>query len=236
MAHKDRRLAAAQFHFDGGQNKTAAQHRLAAGNAQRNRKAGDRRRKQRGGRAPARSGAPRRAVGLVSGSNTSGEEPLLSDLYYLERALSPYADLHQGTISETCCHANFGSDARRYRQDRRRRSRQRRQIRGERRPADPLCRRTHGKRLRRSGAGEAAQRRALSRRRARLGRRRSIWRRFPMPVPLAGLHIPGDVTVSRQILAEPSVELSSHLGRGSPTARRWSRRRGAARAGSCCSM
>ena len=43
--------------------------------------------------------APRRAVGLVSASNIESEQPLLSDVYYLERALAPYADLHKGTIS-----------------------------------------------------------------------------------------------------------------------------------------
>ena len=38
----------------------------------------------------------RRAVGLVSASNAENEQPLLSDLYYLERALAPYADVQQG--------------------------------------------------------------------------------------------------------------------------------------------
>ena len=42
--------------------------------------------------------ARRRSVGLVSASNLENEQPLLSDIYYLERALSPYADLHKGTI------------------------------------------------------------------------------------------------------------------------------------------
>src|ERR1700749_101005 len=36
------------------------------------------------------SGAPRRAVGLVSASNVESEQPLLSDTYYLEKALAPY--------------------------------------------------------------------------------------------------------------------------------------------------
>ncbi len=45
------------------------------------------------------SGAPRRAVGLVSASNVEGEQPLLSDTYYLERALAPYADVRKATIS-----------------------------------------------------------------------------------------------------------------------------------------
>ncbi len=38
----------------------------------------------------------RRPVGLVSGSGADGTRPLLSDLYYLRRALSPYTDLREG--------------------------------------------------------------------------------------------------------------------------------------------
>jgi len=41
----------------------------------------------------------RRPVGLVSG-RANGEQPLLSDLYYLERALAPYAELRKGEIGE----------------------------------------------------------------------------------------------------------------------------------------
>src|SRR6185312_1295797 len=44
--------------------------------------------------------ARRRSVGLVSVSNQENEQPLLSDIYYLERALSPYADLHKGTMED----------------------------------------------------------------------------------------------------------------------------------------
>ena len=43
-------------------------------------------------------GASQRSAGIVS--ETSGEgQPLLSDVYYLERALSPYAEIAKGTIS-----------------------------------------------------------------------------------------------------------------------------------------
>ena len=43
-------------------------------------------------------GAAQRSAGIVS--ETSGEgQPLLSDVYYLERALSPYAEISKGTIS-----------------------------------------------------------------------------------------------------------------------------------------
>ncbi len=42
----------------------------------------------------------RRPVGLVSGSSLDGAQPLLSELYYLERALSPFTELSQGEVGE----------------------------------------------------------------------------------------------------------------------------------------
>lgn len=42
----------------------------------------------------------RRPVGLVSGSPLKADLPLLSDLYYLERALSPVADIRRGGVRE----------------------------------------------------------------------------------------------------------------------------------------
>lgn len=42
--------------------------------------------------------AQRRAVGVVSGASTYDEQPLLSELFYLNRALEPFADLREGTI------------------------------------------------------------------------------------------------------------------------------------------
>src|SRR5579871_2308361 len=44
-------------------------------------------------------GAAIRAVGIVSATAQESAQPLLSDLFYLERALGPYADVHTGTIS-----------------------------------------------------------------------------------------------------------------------------------------
>jgi len=41
----------------------------------------------------------RRSVGLVSGAVRTENQPLLSDLYFLERALKPYAALTRGSIS-----------------------------------------------------------------------------------------------------------------------------------------
>jgi hypothetical protein len=42
----------------------------------------------------------RRPVGLISGQTVDTAQPLLSDLYYIERALSPYAELRKGTIQD----------------------------------------------------------------------------------------------------------------------------------------
>ena len=42
----------------------------------------------------------RRPVGLVSGEGALGDQPLLSDLYYLERALQPFAEVRRGTPTE----------------------------------------------------------------------------------------------------------------------------------------
>src|SRR3954469_17751955 len=42
----------------------------------------------------------RRPVGLVSGGAADTAQPLLSDIYYIERALSPYAELHKGTVEQ----------------------------------------------------------------------------------------------------------------------------------------
>src|SRR6478609_6500524 len=45
-------------------------------------------------------GAAQRSAGIVS-ENASGEgQPLLSDVYYLERALSPYAEIAKGGIAQ----------------------------------------------------------------------------------------------------------------------------------------
>ena len=42
----------------------------------------------------------RRPVGLVSGETVDTAQPLLSDLFYLDRALQPYAELHHGKIAD----------------------------------------------------------------------------------------------------------------------------------------
>jgi len=40
----------------------------------------------------------RRTVGIVSGAGSEAAQPLLDDLFYLERAMNPFADIRKGTI------------------------------------------------------------------------------------------------------------------------------------------
>ena len=42
----------------------------------------------------------RRPVGIVSGDSSETDQPLLSSIYYLDRALRPFAEVRQGTITE----------------------------------------------------------------------------------------------------------------------------------------
>ncbi len=42
----------------------------------------------------------RRPVGLVSGDVSEAEQPLLSSLYYLERALRPFAEVRRGSVTD----------------------------------------------------------------------------------------------------------------------------------------
>ena len=44
--------------------------------------------------------ARRLAVGIVTASNLETQQPLLAGVFYLKRALAPYADVHDGSIAE----------------------------------------------------------------------------------------------------------------------------------------
>jgi len=202
-------LGSAAFRFDDGKNKTVA--RLALPLEMRNETA----RLAIAGENSAGAvhlldrGAPRRAIGMVAANNTGAEEPLLSDLFYLQRALSPYADLHQGTITEMLARgisilvlADIGNIAGadyahvahfvengglliRFAGD---------HMAGGSDELVPVRLRSGGRYLGGALAWAAPQHLAP----------------FPDDSPFGGLAIPDDVTVSRQILAEPSIELSSH--------------------------
>jgi hypothetical protein len=150
--------------------------------------------------------AKRRSVRLVSASNQENEQPLLSDIYYLERALAPYADLHKGTIQDGLGHnvsvlvlADIGRIA----------GADHDQVAKFVKDGGVLVRfaggrmteavddlipvklRTGGRYLGGALAWATPQHLAL----------------FPEASPFRGLTVSRDVTVSRQVLAEPSVEL-----------------------------
>jgi hypothetical protein len=155
------------------------------------------------------SGAPRRAIGLVSASNIESQQPLLS----------PYADLHKGTISRLLDDgagvliladigrvagtdhdrvAKFVSNGGlliRFAGDR---------MTGEVDDLVPVKLRVGGRYL--GGALAWAEPQHLA--------------AFANTSPFSGLDVPGDVTVTRQILAEPSVQLSdrtwARLADGTP--------------------
>src|SRR5438270_5423060 len=151
----------------------------------------------------------RRPVGIVSGGGADMEQPLLSDIYYIERALAPYAELHKGTVEQVLDSgvaviaiadigqlsaaehdrlAKFADDGRVLRR-----------FGGPRLAAHsddlvPVHLRT-GERLMGSSMTWASPQRLTP---------------FADESPFRGLNIAGDVTVTRQVLAEPSVELADH--------------------------
>jgi hypothetical protein len=151
----------------------------------------------------------RRPVGLVSGGAADTAQPLLSDVYYIERALAPYAELHKGTVDQVL---NSGvaviaiSDIGRLSQD----------------EHDRIAKFVDegGVLLRFGGPRLAAQSDDLVPVRLRAGERlmgsSMTWASpqhltpFGDDSPFRGLIIANDVTVSRQVLAEPSVELADH--------------------------
>ncbi len=149
----------------------------------------------------------RRPVGLVSGGSADIEQPLLSDLFYIERALSPFAEVRKGAIEQmldsgiaVLVLADVGNLT----------------------PAehDRVARFVEqgGVLLRFAGPRLAAHADDLVPVKLRTGERLMggalTWQEpqhlapFADEGPFRGLPIPGDVTVSRQVLAEPSIELS----------------------------
>jgi Domain of unknown function (DUF4159)/Aerotolerance regulator N-terminal len=151
----------------------------------------------------------RRPVGLVSGGNADVEQPLLSDVYYLERALSPYAEIHKGTIEQVLDSgvavvvlADIG------------------ELTSVQHDRIAKFVEDGGVLLRFGGPKLAAHSDDLVPVKLREGERlmgsAMTWASpqhltpFADNSPFRGLTIAPDVTVSRQVLAEPSVELGDH--------------------------
>ncbi len=152
----------------------------------------------------------RKSVGLVSAGSTDHQQPLLSDIFYLERALTPFADLRKGTLDRVLSQGIsvliladigrlVGAD----------RDRVQHFVEGGgvllrfagARMADgtddliPVRLRGGGRFL--DGALAFAAPQALG--------------DFPESGVFAGLQRNSDVSISRQILAEPSVELAGRI-------------------------
>ena len=150
--------------------------------------------------------ARRLAVGLVSASSLENRQPLLSSMFYLKRALAPYADVHEGTIADEIARnvsvlilADVGN------------------ITGDDHARVASFVSNGGVLLRFAGARMTTNVDDLVPVKLRIGGRylggALAWAApqhlapFPDSSPFRGLAIPSEVTVSRQVLAEPSVEL-----------------------------
>ncbi|MBM3508205.1 MAG: DUF4159 domain-containing protein [Alphaproteobacteria bacterium] len=148
----------------------------------------------------------RRPVGLVSGEALEAGQPLLSGLFYVERALSPYADVRQGTVAllleremSVMVLADVG---RLVGTDR---------TRLERWVADG------GVLIRFAGPRTAQETDDLMPTRLRRGERNlggaMTWSEpaklapFPETSPFATLRVPPEVRVGRQVLAEPTIDI-----------------------------
>jgi hypothetical protein len=161
----------------------------------------------------------RRPVGLVSGSALETAQPLLSDLYYLERALTPFAEVRVGSLSallERPPTVMALSDIGR--------------IVGPERIALDKWLEAGGVLVRFAGPRLAESADDLIPVRLRAGGRvlegALSWTQpaklapFEEGSPFLGLQVPPDVSVRRQVLAEPSLDLNARtwarLGDGTP--------------------
>ena len=149
----------------------------------------------------------RRPVGLVSGRPDGENQPLLSDLHYLNRALEPYNEVRRGTIGDLLKRdlaililSDVGA------------------LTGEEAQAVEAWVKKGGLLVRFAGPRLAQNADQLVPVRLRLGDRTLggalSWSEparlqpFGEKSPFYGLKVPDDVLVQRQVLAEPSVDLA----------------------------
>jgi len=161
----------------------------------------------------------RRPVGLVSGRPEGENQPLLSDLHYLQRALEPYNEVRRGHILDLLQRdlaililSDVGA------------------LSGQEAEAVEAWVKKGGLLLRFAGPRLAQNADQLVPVRLRLGDRTLggalSWSEparlqpFGEKSPFEGLRVPDDVTVQRQVLAEPSVDLAdrtwARLADGTP--------------------
>ena len=222
-------LATAPFHFEAGAEKAVAHLRLPAQVRNETARIGILNEESAGATQLFDGGGLRKSVGLVSTGSVEDQQPLLSDVFYLERALSPYADMQKGSIGDLIKNragvlvladvgriagadhdsvAQFVKDGGLLVR-----------FAGERMANDsddlvPVKLRSGGRYL--GGAMGWATPQKLA--------------PFTAESPFAGLSLPDDVSVSRQILAEPGIALSdsawARLADGTPLVTAQQRGRG----------
>jgi hypothetical protein len=149
----------------------------------------------------------RRPVGLVSGGAIESQQPLLSDVFYLDRALEPLSEVTRAQLSDlidgrfaVVAMADIG------------------QVAAANRPALETWMEDGGVLVRFAGPKLAESADDLLPVRLRRGTRllggALTWRTparlgvFPHESPFAGLTPPADLRVLRQVLAEPDLDLS----------------------------
>ena len=150
----------------------------------------------------------RRPVGLLASTETQADVPLIGDLYYLDRALAPFAEIRRGTLEGLLARQlavlvladRDLSDARE-------------------REAVARWVREGGTLIRFAGPRMAENPDPLLPVPLRAGERQlggaMTWERaqplapFPDGSPFAGLPVPAEILVERQVLAEPSAQLSA---------------------------
>ncbi len=155
----------------------------------------------------------RRPIGLVSARDFEGSQPLLDELYYIHRALDPFTEVRRGDIDAllerelaVIVLADAGGLT----------FEQRQRLESFVRDGGVVLR-FAGDRLAAAGADSGGGSDSLLPVRVRRGDRTLggalSWSRpaalapFPAASPFAGLAVPPDVTVSRQVLAEPAIDL-----------------------------
>lgn len=153
----------------------------------------------------------RRPVGLVAVAAGSVEQPLISDVYYIQRALEAYAEVRRGTLDQLI-DAGIAvlvlADIGQLTQDQRQRITEFVEGGG-------LLLRFAGPRVA-AMTGDDSLLPVRMRGGERLMGSALAWEEpqhlapFPEGTPFQGLTIPDDITVSRQVLAEPSIELAEH--------------------------
>jgi hypothetical protein len=151
----------------------------------------------------------RRPVGLLPGAEAGADAPLIGDLFYLDRALNPFAELRRGDVERLLARplsVLILAD---------------RPV-GDEREMQALTRFVEGGGTLIRFAGSRLAERPDTLLPVRLRAERQLggalsWEQpqrlapFPLGSPFAGLPVPQEVQVERQVLAEPSANLADRI-------------------------